>query len=171
MNTEPITFSFSFAALALSYFSFRRQRTMENENHLFKYKMDKYNSILKSMRETQSAFRKEIDGIYAKHTLETLTNEDIAQTLLVVARYADKAQIDLQVDAAFLPSTVVGGIQEYIDKLFGADFIFNVEETEYAETIEHLNNLENKLYEIAEAMRADLGIDKLGKRLIKRVND
>ena len=66
---------------------------------------------------------------------------------------------------------MVTQIEAFLDELYGADFLFNTEEDEYNETVKQLDNLENNLYKIAEAMREDLGIDSLGKKLKKRIRN
>ena len=45
------SFIVAFVAIFISYRTYLRQKTFENENHLFKYKLEKYHEVLDTLNE------------------------------------------------------------------------------------------------------------------------
>lgn len=166
-----ITCLVAIISIVFSWLTYKRQRTYDNENHLFKYKLDKYNELLDMVNQINSLFRKELETAqeqFKDETIDYKALEVLADELDVVS---DSYQDKMLFVCSFLPENIILKLDDYLDHLYGDEFIFCTTETEFKEAEQSLNILDTIAADITELMRKDLGIEILHKRLERRTRE
>ena len=165
---DTISLLIACIAIILSYQTYLRQKTFENENHLFKYKFDKYNEILAKIRQILFFIEDEIHEFYISWEARTMTKDEIDEIFDDFDSKIGETEFELFSNSAFLPEKVVNEIDDFIDKIYTADFLKNHKTVDYDSELKKFDEVADCIFEIAEVMREDLGIDPLNKKLHKR---
>lgn len=167
----PVTISLS--AIVLTLLSFRRARRFENENHIYKLKVDIYSKLI-------AEFVKLIDGLQAnvrtaKMHLEN-NNESLIEKLNESADRVDDVVLAfdgfLVSNSLVIPSKVLLRLNLFSEKLLNIDPIDELEEIR-ADNIKRLDKIVEtyikEANEIAAVLRKDVHIDKINAKLFNRL--
>jgi hypothetical protein len=160
----------SLLAVYMAFLTYRRQRTFENQNHLFKFKLEAYRDLLSFIHKQLTDYRKEVLDFYHKNSTGQLSEEDFSAKIKFLEKYADALQDEVLIKSAFFPEEVVNALDDLLDKLFEDDNFFNVEEEELNDTLKVLDETYEILLQVAEVMREDMGIDALNTQLADRIH-
>lgn len=161
------------AALIVSLLIYRRQRTIDNENHFFAFKLERYTLIITDATQTLDNYfnallelRDAERGLFSDSTyLEKLMDE--AENSL------DSFRITIQKCGAFIPNEVVEQLDEWYNTLSDSQDIAldnKSNRTRKLAEIATADKLEDSLEKITNDMRRDLGIEMINFRLKKRSN-
>jgi hypothetical protein len=121
------------------------------------------------MLEAHTFLRKVILEFYFSYTDDMPDKQYDLKTEQLEA-YSSKTEIQLLLNAAFLPETIVDSVDKYVDKIFGSDTLYPIDENEYNVAIEVLEEAYEYMLDTAELMRYDIGIDVLHTKLRDRIN-
>lgn len=160
-------------ALTISYKVYQRQKSLENENHFFKYKMEQYHIIIQSasdlLDEYHKAFLEIKDELKQPFTNQTVLN-GLADS---IDDKTDEFRLVLSKHSAFIPETVIKNLDDFFNHMYDESEIMDKEEIEIERldsVIDHLNKYEDDLEEIINLMRKDLGIEAIDRRLKNRTH-
>lgn len=163
--TSPIL---AFCAFTIAYLTFRRQKTLENENHIFKYKLEQYYKTLKRFHELLSFLENEIDDSYEGFKNKEITRSELEEIADGIDDEIDDAQDDILPESLFLPAKITNKIDSIWDLLYENDLAYNEKKEEYAKSQILLAKLADLLDELHTEMREDIGIKVLDKKLHRR---
>lgn len=167
---EILPILFSAIAILIACFTYRRQKTFENENLLFKYKLDKYHEILNIIKELFVVIREKIEDIHDVLT-DSSDKEDCEAVQYELEMELEKAEMAIFSNSAFLPEQIFNEVDVFLEKLFEADLLKNYNLKKRNDELKKLGELEDLIFGIGEVMRVDLGIDPLNKKLHSRTRD
>lgn len=167
-NSSNISVLISTQVFIMSVLIYRRNKTIENQNHFYKYKLDSYNALLNLCYSLVNDARKEVTDFYSKFKSGKMSNEEFALKSKSLELFVEKAELDLYAKSHFFPEEVVDCIEDFIDSFF-EDHFYPTTDEDFNDTLDAINSLSDNIFDIGEAMREDLGIDKLDKSLGKRL--
>lgn len=160
----------AFIAIVLSYQNYLRQKTFENENLLFKFKLEKYNELLSKIKEILNFVENDIHELYTGIEGKSFSKDDIDGMLDNFDSRIGQAELDLFSNSAFLPEKVLDEIEAFLEKLNSASFLMGYKMVNYDMQLKKLDEIGECIYEIAEVMRKDIGFEPLNKKLHKRTS-
>lgn len=163
MDSQIISIAIAAGALVISILVYLRQKSLDNENFIFQYKIEQYSQLINASSELlESLYRSFVDvldemlnAIHDDNEIEEIINE-IDEKMSVF-------RVVLQKSCAFIPKEIA----EKLDKLY--DSIFELQ-SGYEDELKAAK-LESGMHNIAKIinlMRKDLGIESLNIRLNKR---
>lgn len=162
------TFIISSGSLLISLLSFRRSKKLDNENHLFKCKIEVYQMVARSISE----LLKSIDNkctLLDKY-LQNPSNES-KTILLKSADIIDSEVINfhfmLQGNLLVMSEIVYKPIDEFVDFLFDS----KTQNFDYDVLLNAVTSCFNKAEEIVSAMKEDLNLQVLDTSLFKRLKN
>ncbi len=156
----------SVGTFAITFLVFRRNRKFENENHLYKIKMEKYHEIMVKISDILLSFDSKLD--IADFAMKNPTKEN-AEEVLDLADDIDEEVVSFSFYVSshtlVFPEKIVQMLEDLIDYLTDG----NVEEGETTKQSGILENCYTLADKIHEAMRKDLHIDALNISLFNRI--
>jgi len=160
-------------ALMISYKVYQRQKSLENENHFFRHKMEQYHIIIQSASNLLDEFHKAFLDIKDELN-ETFINQDLVNGLAdSIDDKTDEFRLVLSKHCAFIPEEVVAKLDDFFNHLYDESQIMDSEEIKIESLGSVINNLdkyENDLEDITNLMRKDLGIEAIDRRLKARTH-
>ena len=176
--TQALPLVISLLALVITYLTFERQRTFDNENYLFKYKIEKYNDILGCLVENLNFLKKEVTDYYDKKLDGEMEDEYFERKQDEIGDKIEEAELILVAKLVFVSEEVIDKLEKYLDFAFEANFLNSNYVADYDESkieecrqkdTDSVYKLEDMIYGIAEVMRNDSGVEPLKNKLDKRL--
>lgn len=145
------------------------QKSKENENELFKIKIEKYTNIFKLGFQAHNDFRKTITD--AKNVFESdgFNEEQFEHFADEIDNVVDKYYDEVLINLAFLPKSIFKLFDTYFDKAYSELYADNDTEDEFKKAFEIINDLESDFLNIIDRMRAEIGIETLNNKLRNRI--
>lgn len=178
-SVQFLTLVVSIIAIVIAYKTFVRQNTFENENHIFKYKIDKYNEILSCLIENITFLKKQITDYYSNYSNEEEKQKYLEDIQDIVSDKIEETELLLVSKLVFVSEKIIDKIELYNDFSFKSNFINSNYEVNYDEIefnknrkkdFDNVYKLEDIIYTVADVMRTDSGVDPLSKKLHARIN-
>lgn len=168
-----LTVFFSLGALIFSLLTYKRGNRIENENHLFKIKVDTYTKVLAELQKLIRILEDNIEE--AKEYLENPTEENF-EILNAQADEVDEACFlfnDFVIaNSVIIPKQVVDSLSHFCDKVLDTETL----DSQTKNTKNGINEIEkiidelvNEADQISELLRKDLHIDELNSSLYRRL--
>lgn len=160
-------------ALFISYKVYRRQKTLENENHFFRYKMEQYHIIIQSATDLHNLYYNAFLEMKEELNETFISKEAINNLANSIDDKTDEFRLILSKHCAFIPEGVVKKLDDYYNHLYDESEILeadNIKVENLTSIIEHLDKYEDDLQEIINLMRKDLGIEAIDIRLKNRTH-
>jgi hypothetical protein len=177
--TVVVSLIVSGLALSISYKSFLRQKTFDNENYLFKYKIEKYNEVLACMVENVTYLKSALVEYYYKLNDSKLSEEYFEERQDAISDKIEETELVLVSKVVFVSEEVLDEIEKYIEFAYAANFVNSNMDEGYNESkiaentkrdFDNVYKLENMIYDVADAMRADSGVEPLNVKLASRLD-
>jgi len=156
-------------AIYLSFLTYIRQKTFENENHIYKFKFEKEYEILKQIGNLYVFLESKIDEFYDN---VAITNSDTKVLDKIRDELYDRTDnffIEIYANSALLPEVVILSILNFTNKLQEIDIIPFDTIGSYGSAFTMLDELELFVDQIEKAIRNDLHIDVLNESLSSRL--
>ena len=152
----------------ISYLTFARNRTLENQNIIYRYRLDKYYAVLNSIStlygeldEIVERYYNELDDKNKKDILEKLSDEAFE---LLNGFYKK-----IYADAALLPNEIMQEIVKLVNKLQEIDLLPTEKQDKYERTLDLLATIDPYVDSIEKAMRKDLRLSELDSAIHQRL--
>jgi len=162
----------SVGALVISILVYLRQKSMDNENHLFQIKIRQYSIILGSASEMLEMLFFSLDSLKDEME-ETDPEEDfIFETIEKINQKMSEFRTILFKEGSFIPKEISKEIDEFYNYLFDIQNPLDdnkLDSSKIDESINEIDKLEDKLDHIVNLMRKDLGVDEIDRRLKRRI--
>jgi hypothetical protein len=165
-----ITITVSIVALIFSILAYKRGASLENENHLFKLKIDSYSKILLEIRNLIDALQDHL-----KEVTETLNGSsiEVGTKLDEQSKRVDTLCFEFSDfivnQSLIIPEIVLEKLVEFTNKI-----VENQELPDHYSVTTVMENLITELLEDANniniALRSDLHIEKLNMSMYKRLH-
>jgi hypothetical protein len=160
-------------ALIISYKVYQRQRSLENENHFFRYKMEQYHIIIQSASDLHDEYYKAFIEI-KEEVNETFIDQNILNKQAdLIDDKTDEFRLVLSKHCAFIPEEVVAKLDNFFNHLYEESQIMDSDEIKLERldvVLDNLDKYENDLEDITNLMRKDLGIEAIDRRLKNRTH-
>ncbi len=170
---DILTLTASFGALIFSFLNYRRSRKMENENHIFKQKIELYSKILSQANSVLN----ELNSIVRQSREELVRSQDLSKSRLKdLAIKADKVSFEFDdfviENCLIVPEKILIRINQLSKKLLQDSTLYG-EYSELTNPLDKVDKFINEMYfdiaDIANLFRQDLHIDRLNTSLLKRL--
>lgn len=168
-----ITIITAMGALTLSYRVYLRQKSIENENHFFSYKMAKYEVVIQQAIELHDLYYDSFLTI--KHLLQQnkITGEDSDSIADKIDLATSQFRLTLFKHGAFLPEEILLRLDSFYNNLY--DETETIENETIAvnsldQLLDRLNKYEEDLEDTINLMRKDLNIDAIDRKLKSRTH-
>jgi len=164
---------FSFLAFVLSLLIYKQNKHFENENHIFKLKIDTYLSILRELQKLINLLDKNIN--YLKDVIATgKYGSEIENKLSEEADIVDEKCGEFQdfivTNSLIIPENILNELMAFCDKVMATDSIDGIDtEDEIKMAEKFIDDLILDADKINEHLRVDLQINKLNNSLYKRL--
>jgi len=168
-----ITIIISSGALLFSFLNYRRNSRIDNENHLYKLKMDIYSKILFELGELIEKIDEHYLDLkdYSEGEI-SLSKEEILEMEEELEDVCYAFNNFITANSLVLPKDIIATLEKLCDDTIKKQFEINYQKLNH-QALQHLNNLTddliNKANSINELMRKDLQIEKLNILLYKRL--
>jgi hypothetical protein len=168
----------SIITLAVAVKTYLRLSTFENENFLFRHKIEKYNELLTYLAQNITYMAKEVDDFYDYRFSDTVDSEEVDRIRDRMFAAISETELIIVSKVAFVSEGVVNAVERYIDALSDNNFINYYSQNDYDEEdilannkrdLNAISRLEDCFYELADEMRNDSGIEPLIKKLHNRI--
>lgn len=167
------TLFFSLGALVFSLLTYKRGNRIENENHLFKAKVDTYTKVLSELQKLIGILEDKVEE--AKEYLKNPTQENL-EILDDLADEVDKACFlfnDFAIsNSVIIPKEVIDSLSHFCDKVLDTETL----DSQTRNTTDGINEIEKIIDELVEEadqisdlLRKDLHIDELNSSLYRRL--
>jgi hypothetical protein len=161
-----LSFLVSGGAFIISALTFRRNRRLENENHLYKLKTDTYNLLTRKVYELVAFY----EDVYFKAkdqvesgSMEKIDFDRLADDIDLKGYYLEK---EVACQSLLLPATVLTTLEDFLDLV-----IYDAPEEE--PTLEYMNDTLLRIYskaeEVINTFRVDLNVNQLNASLFRRI--
>lgn len=164
---------FSFLAFILSLLVYKQNKHFENENHIFKLKIDTYLSILRELQKLINLLDNKLN--FLKDVIESgKEGPEIENKLVKEADIVDEEcgqfQDFIVTNSLIIPENIINELMSFCDKVMANDSIDVIEaENEIKKAEKFIDNLILDADKINEHLREDLQINKLNNSLYKRL--
>jgi hypothetical protein len=148
-------------AFIVSIFVFLRQRSFENENYFFNYKLEQYNHIVHKTADILH---------WCFQTIEELTDSEhfSDEAYISIDGGLRNLQLILQKHSPFFPKEITERLDDFYYQFYQSkDDLIN---KDLIKVRKHLDIYNDKLEVIVNLMRKDLGIEGLDRRLKNRTS-
>jgi hypothetical protein len=161
-----IAIATSVGVFVIGMLSYKRNRRLDNENHLYKMKIDKYHEVLRQI----SSILKEVDtALDLAHTCKFEESDKVEEELEDIALKLDEQIHEFNLftssNSLLFPSRIIEIMEALVDELMEVNIEF--------EDLEEGEKITDKCYKLSEdiqvAMRKDLNIETLNIALFKRI--
>jgi len=160
-------------ALIISFKVYQRQKSLENENHFFRYKMEQYHIIIQSASDLHEEYYTSFIDIKEEANKSLFNSDVISKPADSIDDKTDEFRLVLSKHCAFIPEDVVKKLDDFFNNLYDESEILDTEVIELEKldsVIDNLDRYENDLEEIINLMRKDLGIEAIDRRLKARTH-
>ena len=158
-------------AIFLSYKVYIRQKSLENENHFFRYKMEQYHIIIQGAYNLHNEYHNAFLEI-KEELNETFPDEESINNLAdAVDDKTDEFRLILSKHSAFIPEALVMKLDDFYNHLFEQAEMLEGDKIKIEminKILGHLEEYENDLEGIINLMLKDLGIEAIDRRLKNR---
>lgn len=175
MNAISILSLFaSFGALFFSFLNYRRGNKFENENHLYKTKVEVYSKILAELHLLLRILEGNVNEIekYLNGNLK-LSAEEVEEKAKKLDALENEFDNMLIKNSLVISSNILDKLDDFSDLLYALIPSNNVKEYDKKQEIAKLNNLIDKMYDLADeinvAFREDLKVEELNGSLYTRL--
>ncbi len=168
LTISLISFFISFITILFTYLSFKRERRFENENEIFKLKIQVYNTFTIEIDKILLFYEDCLEKLNDhKKGLEILTEDELWKIGDDIDDEGDKLLMLFSRNQLLLSNETIAKIEKFCDDFIYQDPNLVVEITSLDKALdkmyEHADNLINEL-------RKDLNIQSLNETLFKRIN-
>jgi len=167
------TLLISFGALLFSFLNYRRSRKSENENYIYKTKIDVYAKILAELNKLLNGLQDNLEE--AKEHFKHPTDE----SLDLLNEQADKVddicfafQDFIISNSLIIPEKVLTELKKFCDKVLDTDTLDSETKNSTLTVVEigkAIDELTREADEISVLLRKDLHIEELNLSLYKRL--
>jgi hypothetical protein len=171
MDTTSIIFNIISAAClilatALTYKNFVVLKTMENENHFYKHKMDNAQSLLLGIMKLIDRYQDILGDV--KESKEANRFDAIKEKEIdsQIDEVTDEFRKTIIQHSLFLPQDIIGLIEKFYDGLFDEENKAN----DNSDFDKFINTKLEEIENLSDKIREDLGIEKLNINLKKRIS-
>jgi len=157
----------------LSYKVFVRQKSLDNENHYFQFKLEKYETTLKCAAKCHSNLHNVLLDTLGELEQPDLNDEALDDLADEADLFIEKFRVELYTNASLIPDNIIKRLDKLYNNLF--DVVENFDITEIRkgkieELLDRLDASEDDLEAINNLMRRDLGIRSIDRRLKSRTH-
>lgn len=147
------------------------QKSKENENELFKIKIEKYYHVFNLGFQIHQEVREILN--YIKKALEKkeITEVEIYQLADELDKKIDIYYDAVLLDLAFLPKEIFTLYDAYFDKTYKDLYIDNFNQDEITTAFKILDEIELDFYKIMDKMREEIGYNTLNNKLRNRIRN
>jgi superfamily I DNA/RNA helicase len=176
ISSGGISMMTALGALFLSYKVYLRQKSLENENHFFRYKMEQYQAIIQAAIDLHDVYYNAFDDIKLELSERFKNDDNINELADVIDERTDNFRMILYKYASFLPEEIVKKLDSFYNNLYDQSELLDTEEVTSIKkeaidkALEKLDKYEDDLEEIVNLMRKDLGIESIDRRLKNRTH-
>lgn len=153
------------SAAIITYKNYKRQKTFDNENHFFKYKIEQYQEIISNAYDLLNTYTESLQLADKYKGPLLYPDSEWDKVIKAIENKTEEFRITLRRYSLFIPQEILGKLSEFYENLFEKP----EEEIKIKTLTEAINPLEEKLEEVLNLMRKDVGIDILNIRLNKRI--
>lgn len=152
-------------ATVLTYRNFIVLKTMENENHFYKHKMDNAQSLLLGIMKLIDDYQEILIDVIESKESNKFDPQKEKEIQIQIDQVTEVFRKTIIQHSLFLPQNILDLIEKFYDGLFDEENKAkdNSDVDKYIDT--KLEEIENLAYKIRE----DLGIEKLNINLRKRI--
>jgi hypothetical protein len=152
-------------ATVLTYRNFIVLKTMENENHFYKHKMDNAQSLLLGIMKLIDDYQEILIDVIESKESNKFAPQKEKKIQIQIDQVTEVFRKTIIQHSLFLPQNILDLIEKFYDGLFDEENKAkdNSDVDKYIDT--KLEEIENLAYKIRE----DLGIEKLNINLRKRI--
>ena len=176
ISSGVISMLTALGALFLSYKVYLRQKSLENENHLFRYKMEQYQAIIQGAIDLHDVYYNAFDDIKWELSERFKNDDNIHELADVIDERTDSFRIILYKYSSFLPEEIVKKLDSFYNNLYDQSELLDTEEVASIKkevidkALERLDKYEDDLEAIINLMRKDLSIEAIDRRLKNRTH-
>lgn len=167
------TLLFSFLAFVISLLIYKQNRHFENENHIFKLKIDTYLSILKELQKLINLLDKNVNylkEVIATGKLGSEIEKKLSEEADIVDEKCGEFQDFIVTNSLIIPENILNELMAFCDKIMKTDSIDVIDtENEIVVAEKFIDELILDADKINEHLREDLQINKLNNSLYKRL--
>ncbi len=144
-------------------------KSKENENEIFKLKIEKYSLLYKEGYELFQFMNDELTQAYEKIKKDKLTADDADEIADKMDAKMDVFQNTFYLNSMFLPKNINDLYEDLLDKLYGEWETDNSVEEDFNMAFKNLKEYEDIFESIIDAKRRDVEIDELHRKLKIRI--
>ena len=152
-------------ATLFTYKNYLFFKTLENENHFYKYKMESAQKLLIASMTLINHFQDIMAEVF---DLKEQNKFDIEANNVIDTKidfYFDEFRKSVIENSLFLPQNIIDEVEKFYDMFFDEiDFSGKEDDIE-----QYFDGLLNKIESISELIRQDLGVENLNIKLKKRI--
>ena len=152
-------------ATIFTYKNYLFFKTLENENHFYKYKMESAQKLLVASMALINQFQDIMYQVFELKKQNKFDEEANNSINTKIDSCFDEFRKSVIENSLFLPQNIINEIEKFYDMFF--------EETDFSGTEEEIekyfDNLLDKTESISDLIRNDLGVEKLNVKLKKRI--
>lgn len=152
-------------ATIFTYKNYLFFKTLENENHFYKYKMESAQKLLIVSMTLINQFQDIMSEVFDLKEQNKFDEEANNIINTKIDFHFDEFRKSVIENSLFLPQNIIDEIEKFYDMFFEeTDFLGSEEEIE-----KYFDALLDKIESISELIRNDLGVEKLNVKLKKRI--
>ncbi|MCP9749669.1 hypothetical protein [Ferruginibacter sp. HRS2-29] len=151
-----------FAAL-VSYKVYRNSRTLENENHIYKYQLDHFQPLVVAAYEMLDVIDENIAAVKEIQVYDDEMIEEVEEDLDDATDLFRGALIE---HSLFLPTEIVKKLENFYEAVFA---IVDVDFYDLAKADFDYEEFENQFMNIVNQLRNETFIDEMNLKLRKRL--
>lgn len=144
-------------------------QSKENENELYKLKLDKYSILVRESYLLLEDMRENIRICYLKFKENKLTEEIGVEIANKLDDRMDEFQNFYYINSTFLPKNINDLFDSLLDKMYEELETNNEDQNEFDIAFKHLNEYVNLLDNIVNDMREDIGVTELNTKMKVRI--
>jgi len=162
-------------AALFSFLTYRRNRKLENENHIFKLKIEAYSIILSELNTLINAFQKHLNKaktFISKRNTNDLDEDNIDDSANEVDDLCFKFDDTIVSNSLILPENILRSLEKISKKIMNEETVDSLSENRN-EAFKRLDLMINEIISDAnklnDSMRKDIKIVELNLSLYKRI--
>lgn len=163
----------SFGALFFSFLTYRRSRRMENENHLYKLKIEVYSKLISELNNLLNVL---VDNYSHAQLYINNPTDPLAEELNKQADELDNLCLKFDdfiiANSLIIPEKVLNPLKQFSDKIIeteGLDEAIQDDPNAIVKLKKIIDHLSDEAEKINEQLRIDLQIEKLNSALYSRI--
>ena len=152
-------------ATVFTYKNFVLIKTIENENHFYKYKMESAQKLLFASMTLINQFQDIINEVFDLNENDKFNEETKKAINIKIDFQFDEFRKAVIENSLFLPQNIIDEIEVFYEMFFEETNLKGSKE----EIETYFDNLLDKIESISELIRHDLGVENLNIKLKKRL--